>query len=278
MSENAEALDVADNLPTDPQDNISEPSEVEKKAASLGWRPDKYAEDDPRYKTAEQFMAKANADAPLLKARVDRQERELAEMRKLHRQQMESQRIMFEAQVKELKERRREAIQTGDADAVDKLDAQIDQTNERIREVKVPEVQENPAQSPEWQAFADRHAHWLDKDQEVTQDAIQIANRLRTKQASEGWTEKEFIVHLERRLRDLHGDRLEPKKPQADVDTPIRRGTQTPNSVMTAKGRKSFRDLPAEGVAAYEYAKKLGAFRGMTDADAQKFYVENYIW
>ena len=272
-NEEVEALDVQDEAPSE--------NSVEAKARDLGWKPQEEFKGPPeKWRSAEEFMHRADTAAPLLKGRVDRLERQLASQQQFHEQQMAMQKAVYESQMQELKGQRREAIELGDVETTEALDSRIDDIRDKMREV--PEPIKQPQISPELQAFADRHSHWLDKDAEITADAVAIGASLRQRQQSEGWTEKEFIVHLERRLRDLHGDRLEPKRDRSAVEGGTRgapRGVKAPEgTVMTNKGPKSYRDLPPEAKEACEDMIGTKMFKGMTPEQARTFYVKNYIW
>lgn len=143
--------------------------DYEASAKAKGWKPQaEYEGDVASWVDAEEFVKRE----PLFE-KIRNQSKELKEMRKT----VEAMTTHFQKNVKaatdkaigELKERRREAIELGDAGAVDKIDEQIAEQKAQVIESKAPEiphevkawVQENP---------------WFDTDEEMRIFAISYSD------------------------------------------------------------------------------------------------------
>lgn len=257
-------------------ENNESASEIEVKARDMGWVPqDEYHGAKP-WRTAEEFVERANTVAPLQASRIEYLERRLARQEEQFKQQMGAQREVFESQIKELKAARKEAIQLGDADEVDKLDERIEVLKARTAETHEPPVQI----APELQAWAERNAHWVDKTDteehiEMTQAAIDIGRAIQKAQPS--ITPRELVVELDRRLKRIYGDAMSAggrsAAPESDSSRRASQGTGKDDTRIEVDGTmRSYRDLPK---AAQEVCDRLISQGKIKD---RKQYVQYYQW
>jgi hypothetical protein len=122
----------------------AEPSEVEQKAAKMGWTPkDEFKGDPAKWRPAEEFVERGENMLPLVKAQIKRQDKEILELKETLRQfgeyNTKAEQRAYEKAMHDLKQQRADAIAAGDGVAFDKVDTAIEQLKSEVTSVKKPQ-------------------------------------------------------------------------------------------------------------------------------------------
>lgn len=206
------------------------PNPIEALAAEMGWAPkDQFRGDPEDWKPADQFI-RAGKD-------IQRNmSRELKELKSTVSNISRTSATLLEQQLAERdaywQRQRREAIESGDQEAVD----HADQQRQQIR-AQMPTVQ---AVDPATENFTQKHASWWQKDHEATQYAINRAQHY----ADQGLSAARQLAAVEQDMKGIFPDLFPaPAKAPPSVSRPASRAATTSN-----RG-KSLHDLPAEAQA-----------------------------
>lgn len=242
----AGAIDTSvDDAPLDPSanDEAPPPPSLEDIASNMGWSPKENWRGDPaKWKPAHEFVAAtADINAKLV-AKLNTVDQRTEALVRTHQAMTEK---ALAEQRQQLLTERREAIEFGDVAKVDALDEELQ---------ALPKTTQQPAAPvPEFEAFQERHASWLNKDKVATAWAINRAGEL----ARQGNDEATQLGIVERELRIMfpeYAPKTEQPKPKSvQLSQPGNRGG-------TARG-KTFADLPKEAQAAAISFEKKGVTR-----------------
>lgn len=248
-------------------DAASEPT-IEDIARANGWKPEsEWKGNPPRdgFKSAADFVKDGFKIQQTQHDKIDRLEEQLTgisekmdqmsagEAKRLHK--------ALEAQAERLKTERAEAITEMDRDRFEKIDAELRQTEEEMR--NADQVQSNDAFVVGEEKFKRRN-DWFEKDKAMTATAYNIAAGLRN--AFPDMTADEYYTELENAVKEQFPNKF--TNPRRAGVAPVEGGTPQKNT----NRRKGFDSLPAEAKQAFEelsfYNKK------MTKADYAKAFYE----
>ena len=237
--------------------------QIEARARAMGWVPkDKFKGDASKWRDAGEFVERGDALLPMVQAKNQRLEREVAELKQATRELgdylSKTEQRAYDRALADLKQQRKEALAAGDGDAFEKADEQI-KTVEREASEKAAKRAEKKDDGPdpvyaEWES----RNSWL-KDSELSEYAEFAAQKLRAN--GEKATGAEFL--------DMVTAKVKAQFP-AKFTNPRRETAQAVEGSAPAarRGGKSYADMPAEARAACDRMAKNG-FPGDEKAQAQ---------
>lgn len=219
-------------------DTPEAPPSLEDVASRMGWSPKENWRGDPdKWKPAHEFVA-ATADINgKLSTKLSSMEQRLEVISRTSAAMTEQ---ALARQRQELLEAREEAFQTGDAEAFNKVDAQL---------ARLPQSVETgpPAEVQEW---ADKNSNWFQKDPEATAWAQNRAGEL----AKQGLGTQRQLTIVEREARQLFPEFFEADKPKPKP-APL---TDTGKRGGGPAKAKTYANLPPEAKAAADDFHKRG--------------------
>jgi protein required for attachment to host cells len=250
---------------------------IEERAKLQGWTPKESFRGDPeRWITAKEFVDRADNMMPILKSVNKKYEEKLIALEKELKDQKELTKKMikihgkysketYDSKVAEIKLKKQQAVEDGDVELYKTLDDQ----QEKITAPEVVEIEEDTKQQdhPEVARWKEENSKWYGQDQELTEYADIIADRMARKGHS--YKEYEFCNSVKEKVMKMFPDKF--KNPAASkgsgVDEPGTRGTDT------GKGKKKgWGDLDADAKA--QCAELVATVPGYTKEKYLKDYYE----
>jgi hypothetical protein len=273
--------DVPDAIETpDGGDTQAGERDFTAEATQRGWMPREEFKGDPaKWTDAETFVKREDERMPLLRKKVERQDRELADLKKQIRQASvhfsKAEERAYERARTELEGRLEQAISTGDVEAGKKVLKDIDALKKDVSDA-APSAEDAREAFDEWR----EGNSWYDKANLASASEIEVSARLYADRMTEKHLDKtkdmppaEFFAYIGG-LVDEKFPQLKTKparqKPVSDVAGVGARGA--------GKNGKSFADLPAEAQAKCDKWFKSGIIPGKTQDEARAYYVKNYDW
>jgi hypothetical protein len=193
-----ENLDNQDNAP---QDNTPQPSQAEVEARSAGWVPkEEFEGDEHKWVDAGEFLRRGE-----LFAKIEKQNKELKDVRKALAQMAEHNAKVKQAAYKEaletLKAEKKKAFEEGDADAIIEIDEKILETKEQAKQAERADAeqikQEAQELHPEFKAWVDRNA-WYAQSAPMKAFADALGADLATK----GLSPSEVLKEVEKQVKE----------------------------------------------------------------------------
>lgn len=244
---------------------MGEEISIEEKARAQGWVPqDEFNGEAERWKTAEAFVEAGEKIAPIQKERNEKLlselqtiKKEMEEFKRIHFKSMKAaEKRAYEEAIKKLKNEQKAAVEEADIQRFEEIERQI-------ATVQKPEMDE-PAQTSTTQPppeFAEWHREneWYGVDQEMTEYADFIADRIKDTFPSTPKGYEKFLSEVASRAKKYAGK--ETKKPSSQVETP---------SNETSKPKTgTYKGLPQEAKQACDDMVKNGWL-------TQEEYVKEY--
>lgn len=237
------------------QDQLRQQAET--KARAMGWRPkDQFRGDPTKWVEAEEFVRRGEQHLPILRDRLDRTQRELEELRQTSREALEMQRenqkrerARLQAEIDDLKAKRRDAVASGDQAAFDAAERGIEQ-REKVMPPE-PKAPVEPAAGrdipPEALEFEQRN-EWFRSDPVLRRKAIALHNaQLADPDDKRPLAEK--LLEVENEVKRLHPHKFSNQRrngaSSVDGGGDLGGGGQPRNGA-----KKGYQDLPAEARAA----------------------------
>ncbi len=202
----------------------SGPSEAEVEARANGWKPlEEYDGDPKKWRTAEEFNEFGSRVTPLLKKQRDEFKSKFEEAERKYRGLSETvesllkearakDRKEYEAQIKFLKEQKRQALSKGEHEVVAVLEDEIDELGKKPPPEYKPAAQQPQipahvqAALEEWKA----ENTWFETDPVLTRHATIIADELRrTGNKQEGMP---FFRAVEQRIKEDFPEKFTKKR------------------------------------------------------------------
>lgn len=259
-----------------PQAEESQPdtavSEIEEKAAKMGWTPlDKFKGDPAKWRSADEYLERGENMLPIVRATVKRQEREIAELKQAMQQfgeyHSQTEQRAYEQALHNLKQQRADAIATGDGATFDRVDESIAGLRKIIDEKSKPAPQQETPEDPVYTEWKKTNS-WID-DQKLGEYADFTAQFMRKK--GETATGADFLELVKREVKTRFPDKFE--NPRRSNSVSVEGGVPAPR-----KGGKSFADLPAEARQACErMAKSAYSEKPKEAAEFKANYVKQYF-
>jgi hypothetical protein len=283
--------DVGASQPANGADTASHDYEAE--ARTLGWRPkEQWRGDEKRWVDAETFVQRSQGWLPMVQQRNQEMSRDLAaakseitELRDIMAQQLDRQRraeqIGYKRAMRELEQRKAEAISNADAAEVARVDQEIRDMGPEPAKEPSPPVRQATAQ-PQGQQADPVVVEWVQRNPWVTADptawdmAVSTLNRVQA--AAPGAALNDHLSEVERRIKKLFVQEepvQQTRERRADPPAVARSGN---SGTRTSVQPRSFDAMPANVRA--QYAKEVRALDGkgkpLTKEEFAEYYFEQF--
>lgn len=281
--------------------------DIERRARDAGWKPlDEYKGNPAQWRDAATFLKRGEEELPILRERLRKQERDLADLKRTGSASLQAQQEMADrlrraderayAKAKaDLEAQKREAVQNGDTAAFDAVEASIKALDEDAKPAARQQQQQPAAQAaavgvppPEVQAWGRRNP-WFQALPELKSVAESIHIRLLTEEPDLSLAEN--LERMTAEMREMYPDRVrslgDAQRPAArqqaaaggegeEDDNPRRR--QAPAVAASGgdtgprrAGAHTFEAMPKDSREAFtRYAKQFEAkegFKPLTKAE-----------
>lgn len=267
--------DLDKNKNNDPEDDgDSVPPEIEEKARKMGWTPkDEFRGDPEKWRGAAEFVERGENMLPILRKSVERQNREIADLKQTIRDFAEhnskADEAAFKRALKELKAKQVDAVAKGDAALFVEVDEEIADLHKEAREKPQIKIKDDPGEDPEYLEWESRNP-WVKKDMECAAYADSYAEFLR--KTGDKRVGSAFLDEVAKAVKEKFPKKFtNPRREQPGMvegNSPASRG----------KGGKTYADMPAEARAACDRMARNG-YEGKPKemADFKANYVKTYF-
>jgi hypothetical protein len=245
------------------------PSEAEQKALEMGWRPKEEFEGDPDdFIDATEFVRRK----PLFE-KIDVVGRELRETKKALRALQAHHEKVKEAEYKHaldaLRAEKRAALESGDADALIKIDDQIADAKAAEAVLKAQQTQVTTAPHPGFVKWVDRNK-WYGTDAELRTFADQVGTSYAA--ANPDKDPDTILDYVEKRVRKLYPEKFSnpnktrPSSVEGSQTTPSRTNeSDILNYPLTDDERRVMMTFVRQGILSKEdYIKQLKVIKNET--------------
>lgn len=148
--------------------------EIEAEARKMGWTPqDEFKGDPAKWRPADEFVERGRNMLPILRKTVEKQQNELAELKKSIKEFAEyhskTEQRAYAKAYGDLKAQQMEAVAAGNTEAFKQIDQKIEELHEEVsskKPITVPK-DDNPADDPVYMEWASRNK-WVDTDPELS--------------------------------------------------------------------------------------------------------------
>ena len=204
-------MEYEDEVPTNEEEKVSvkeeeqkpeeedESGEVETLAAEIGWRPDGELD-------AKDYILKSKDIQDTMRTHIKDQKSQLSGLGtavkelKVHNERVYKAEVrQLKGELSTLKAKKKEAIEEGDVDAVDKLDDEIDGVKEAM--VKPEKVE---ADNPEYEGWV-KNNDWYEKDKEMKEYANAIVAE------NPGASFKRITALVDKKVKAMFPDKFDGK-------------------------------------------------------------------
>jgi hypothetical protein len=250
----AESLDGSASQESDIQSEaiVEIDEETLKEAKRQGWVPqDEYNGPEDKWVDADTFVKKGKEINALLRKDNDFLKREVAEMKttmmefkKFH---ADTEKRAYERAMSDLREQKKEAINTGDGDKVLQIDDAIDELKQARPVAKAAPANQIDPVFVQW----NEDNTWFGKDTELTNEANLIGEVI--KRQNPTLIGSEFLDEVTKRVKKMYPEKF--TNTNRARPSPVE-GTTAPKS--NQKGGKGYNDLPPEAKAACQKFEKQG--------------------
>lgn len=246
---------------------------VEAEASKMGWAPKESFKGDPaKWRPADEFVERGKNMLPIVKDKVKRQEKQIAELTRTVQDFAEhmskTEQRAYDRALATLKEQRKEAVAAGDGETFAKVDDAIDQlkTEAQAKAAKAAAKAE-PGDDPVYADWETRNQTWL-KDPKMNAFGESAAAYLR--KAGETATGAEFLELVTQEVKEKFPDKFE---------NPRRAAAASVEGAAPAarKGGKGYADMPADARAACDRMAKRGFSDPKKAAEFTKQYVKQFF-
>jgi hypothetical protein len=223
-------------------------------AKRQGWVPqedyngpeDRWVDADTFVKKGKEINALLRKDNEFLKREVSEMKSTMMEFKKFH---AETEKRAYDRAMSDLRDQKKEAINTGDGDKVLQIDDAIDELKTARAQEKV-EVRPTNQPDPVFVQWNEENT-WFGKDTELTEEANLIGEVIKRKQPT--LIGEAFLEEVTKRVKKAYPEKFT----NANRNRPSAvEGTTAPRA--TGKGGKGFNDLPAEAKQACQKFEKSG--------------------
>ena len=251
----------------DQSQEMQEPSNLEQRAISMGWRPkEDFHGNEDDFIDAKEFVRRQ----PLFK-KIESQSKQIKAVSKALEALKDHYTRVEEAAVQkaidQMKTQRKQALVDGDGDNFELYDGEIKKAEQQlatIEQVKARPIVEEPVVNPEWSAFQTRNP-WYNTTAHMRVFADQLGSEL----ASRGMSPSDVLKKVEEEVRKEFPTKFRnPNKDSApDVESSrgvSKTGRTNEDSFLSETERKIMNDLVRQKVLTKEkYIADLKAIRGL---------------
>ena len=254
-----ESLDGSATQEAQTEGTEVEVSEVDEEtlaeAKRQGWVPqsdyngpeDRWVDADTFVKKGKEINALLRKDNEFLKREVSEMKTTMMEFKKFH---ADTEKRAYDRAMLDLRDQKKEAINTGDGDKVLQIDDAIDELKQAraIEKVDVrPSNQPDPTFFVQW----NEDNPWFGKDTELTEEANLIGEVIKRKQPT--LSGEAFLDEVTKRVKKSYPEKF--TNTNRARPSPVE-GTTAPKS--NQKGGKGYNDLPPEAKQACQKFEKQG--------------------
>lgn len=265
VNEGTEIKNTAQQGATTEQDALkNDVPEVESRAMEQGWQPEEEwvaaGKDPSEWRDARSFL-----DRGELLNRISAQSKEMKELRRTlkvfeeHNKKLADQK--FKEKYNELKNEKKEALESGDAQRVVELDEQLDLVKDHMAENQAATVvNEQPEMHPDFQRWIDRNS-WYGQDSEMKDFADSIGTAYA--KSNRNKTPNEVLQYVEQRVKKTYSERFPATRRDAPSTVETGGGSRRMASkrdevVMSAEEEQVMNTLVRGGhMTKEEYIKQL---------------------
>ena len=235
----------------------------EAEAREQGWKPKEEFKGAGTWTDAQTFVEKGEKITGILKSRLDRQDREISELRNANKDFGEYQKQLrasdkraAEARILELETKRAQAVNDGDGQEFTRAEREIQRERSMMQAPPPPE-----GFDPAEKAWAEANS-WYGTDQQLTAFADGVSGMVE----AEGYQGKARLDEIARRSREAFPDRFEnPNKGKAN-------GVEVGGEIETGNSEAhTYENLPPEAKAACDRFEASGL-------TSKEDYVNTFEW
>ena len=253
-----ESLDGSATQEAQTEGTEVEVSEVDEEtlaeAKRQGWVPqsdyngpeDRWVDADTFVKKGKEINALLRKDNEFLKREVSEMKTTMMEFKKFH---ADTEKRAYDRAMLDLRDQKKEAINTGDGDKVLQIDDAIDELKQ-ARAIEKVEVRPSNQPDPTFVQWNEDNP-WFGKDTELTEEANLIGEVIKRKQPT--LIGEAFLDEVTKRVKKAYPEKF--TNSNRGRPSPVE-GTTAPKA--SAKGGKGYNDLPPEAKAACQKFEKSG--------------------
>ena len=253
-----ESLDGSATQEAQTEGTEVEVSEVDEEtlaeAKRQGWVPqsdyngpeDRWVDADTFVKKGKEINALLRKDNEFLKREVSEMKTTMMEFKKFH---ADTEKRAYDRAMLDLRDQKKEAINTGDGDKVLQIDDAIDELKTARAQEKV-EVRPSNQPDPTFVQWNEDNP-WFGKDTELTEEANLIGEVIKRKQPT--LIGEAFLDEVTKRVKKAYPEKF--TNTNRARPSPVE-GTTAPKS--NQKGGKGYNDLPPEAKQACQKFEKQG--------------------
>ena len=253
-----ESLDGSATQEAQTEGTEVEVSEVDEEtlveAKRQGWVPqsdyngpeDRWVDADTFVKKGKEINALLRKDNEFLKREVSEMKTTMMEFKKFH---ADTEKRAYDRAMLDLRDQKKEAINTGDGDKVLQIDDAIDELKQ-ARAIEKVEVRPSNQPDPTFVQWNEDNP-WFGKDTELTEEANLIGEVIKRKQPT--LIGEAFLDEVTKRVKKAYPEKF--TNTNRARPSPVE-GTTAPKS--NQKGGKGYNDLPPEAKQACQKFEKQG--------------------
>ena len=253
-----ESLDGSATQEAQTEGTEVEVSEVDEEtlaeAKRQGWVPqsdyngpeDRWVDADTFVKKGKEINALLRKDNEFLKREVSEMKTTMMEFKKFH---ADTEKRAYDRAMLDLRDQKKEAINTGDGDKVLQIDDAIDELKQ-ARAIEKVDVRPSNQPDPTFVQWNEDNP-WFGKDTELTEEANLIGEVIKRKQPT--LIGEAFLDEVTKRVKKAYPEKF--TNTNRARPSPVE-GTTAPKS--NQKGGKGYNDLPPEAKAACQKFEKSG--------------------
>lgn len=222
---------------------------IVEKARAKGWTPLETWRGDPEdWVDAREFLGREKLFSKihtLQKELVNIKNATQKDFQEIGKYFAQMREVEYKRALNDLRAQRREAMQEGDLEKADQLEAQMDEIKEQRLEAKAPEPTATAAADPMFEAWRVEN-QWFDNDAELRQEAIGIG--VGYANANKNASQQQVLEYVTKTIKKFNPDKFGTTARQVDdegesslnpVETPTRRSSGS----TTRRGKLSVNDL-----------------------------------
>ena len=253
-----ESLDGSATQESQTEGTEVEVSEVDEEtlaeAKRQGWVPqsdyngpeDRWVDADTFVKKGKEINALLRKDNEFLKREVSEMKTTMMEFKKFH---ADTEKRAYDRAMLDLRDQKKEAINTGDGDKVLQIDDAIDELKQ-ARAIEKVDVRPSNQPDPTFVQWNEDNP-WFGKDTELTEEANLIGEVIKRKQPT--LIGEAFLDEVTKRVKKAYPEKF--TNTNRARPSPVE-GTTAPKS--NQKGGKGYNDLPPEAKQACQKFEKQG--------------------
>lgn len=192
------------------ESNQSEADDIEKAAREHGWRPKEEFGDDDKWVNAKEFMYrrdlldKLHNQNRMMKKMTEKVETYKKSIDNVEKIILQREELARKSEREVILRERREAIQNGDVEAVERLDEKMSHLKE------TPPPKNEPDIAPEVQDWVEKNSHWFNSKSEENKEMAEYATWVERslKRNNPDISYEESLRHVDKEIRQRYPHRF----------------------------------------------------------------------